>query len=385
MDSAIFVNEANATTLKLIAPAATRDLYFRSSGVLARLRARGREGIIPWQGGLYREMPFSYRPLIGGAYPRGGTFDTTKIETMSANRFVPRTYYVNITEFLSDLLIYNTGPSAILNRFAIDMQVAVNTLNEMIILDLWRHGQGNAGGASANLANRENYTNGFNEAFNDGITPDWEGNVFPVYGNSNRLATGPFGNSLNSYPIWCGDSSGNPSSLNYQLLEYAYQDCHIGNMEPDLGVCNRRVFASIKNRIQPQQRIMEPGVDYVWGVSGIRMNNAIIVMDEYAPTSQGDARPTGNNITSSFAAVATADSRSGMPTTGTITPGGAFYWLNTNKIQCTMPDNLYGFGFTGFQRPLNGDTISGQYLLAFTSWTTDSRTSKLMFGIKETI
>ena len=50
-----------------------------------------------------------------------------------------------------------------------------------------------------------------------------------------------------------------------------------------------------------------------------------------------------------------------------------------------MPDNLYGFGFTGFQRPINGDTISGQYLLAFTAWTTDSRTSKLLFGIKETV
>jgi hypothetical protein len=386
MDSAITVNEANATTLKLIAPAATRDLYFKSSGVLARMRARGREGITPWQGGLYREMPFSYRPLIGGAYPRGGTFDTTKVETMSANRFVPKFYYVNITEFLSDMLIFNTGPSAILNRFAIDMQVAVNTLNEMIILDLWKHGQGNAGGASGNLANRENNTNGLAEAFNDGITTDWQGNVFPVYGNTNRLATGTFGNALNSYPMYVGTSGGQLGSLTYNQLEYAYQQCHIGQMEPDLGVCNRSVFVSIKNRIQPEQRIMQPGVDYIWGVSGIRMNNAVIVMDEYCPsTVDGLDRATGSNLTSSFTAVSGANANSGMPSSGTVNVGGTFWWLNMNKIQGTMPDNLFGFGFTGFQRPLNGDTISGQYLLAFTAWTTDSRTSKCIFGIKETL
>lgn len=385
MDSATFVNEANATTLKLIAPAATRDLYFRSSGVTARIRARGKEGIVPWTGGLYREMPFTYRPLIGGAYPRGGTFNTLKVETTSANRFSPRTYYVNVTEFLQDLLITNMGPQAILNRFAIDMSVAVNTMNELVILAMWRHGQGFAGGASGNTDNRENEMNGLSEAFNDGITPDWTGNVYPTYGGVNRLATGPFSNSLNSYPLYAGSSTGELGQINYQLLEAAYQDCHIGAMEPDLGVCNRRVFAAIKNRIQPEQRIMSNSVDYVWGVSSIRMNNADIVMDEYFPSSFGESKPTGSYLTSSFAGFAGVDSRSGVPTSGTVQVGGVFGWFNTNKIQMTMPDNLYGFGFTGFQRPLNGDTMSGQYLLATTAWTNDSRTSKWIYGIKETI
>lgn len=384
MDSATFVNEANATTLKLIAPQATRDLYFRSSGVLARLRARGTQGIIPWTGGLYREMPFTYRPLIGGAYQRGGTFDTTKVETTSANRFYPKTYYVNVTEFLQDMLITNMGPQAILNRFAIDMQVAVNTMNEMIILDLWKHGQGFAGGASGNTDNREAYTNGLAEAFNDGITPDWTGNVYPTYGGINRLSTGPFGSAHNSYPLYAGTSAGALGQLSYHLLEAAYQDCHIGNMEPDLGVCNRRVFVSIKNRIQPEQRLMN-SVDYVWGVSSIRMNRADIVMDEYCPSGFGESKPTGSYLTSSFTGFSGVNANSGVPTSGTVNVGGTFWWLNTSKIQATMPNNLYGFGFTGFQRPIDGDTISGQYLLAFTSWTTDARTSKLIYGIKETV
>src|SRR5574343_406354 len=125
-------------------------------------------------------------------------------------------------------------------------------------------------------------------------------------------------------------------------------------------------------------------VDYVWGVSSIRMNNADIVMDEYCPSSFGLDKPTGSYKTGTFVVPAGFDPKSNLPAAGTTcTVGGTFWWLNTPKIQATMPDNIFGFGFTGFQRPINATTISGQYLLAFTSWTKDSRTSKLLYGIKE--
>lgn len=386
MDLSVFVNEANATTQKLIAPATVRDFWFRSSSVLAKMRAQGKDGIEPWVGGLYKEMPFAYRPMIGGAYPRGGTFNTMKVETTSANRFFPRFYYVNLTQYLSDLLVFNTGPTAIIDRMALDQQMGVNTMNELIIIAMLRHGQGIAGGASGNTDNREIETNGLAEAYNDGITPGWDGNVFPVYGNSDRLTTGRFGNSLNSIPRWCGDSAGNVGALTYFMLEEGYQECSLGNDEPDLGICNKGVYAYIKNRIQPQQRFMDNTMEYTWGVSGIRFNNAVIVKDDYFPSARyGEYRPTGSYKTGTFVVPSGFDAKSNLPVaTTTCTVGGTFLWHNSKKWKGTMPNNLYGFGFTGYQRPINSDVISGQYMLAFTAYSTDSRKGKWYYGIRET-
>lgn len=50
LDVTQFIEQLNATTLKSVYPAATRDFYFKSSAMLARLR----EGeLTPWKGSDY--------------------------------------------------------------------------------------------------------------------------------------------------------------------------------------------------------------------------------------------------------------------------------------------------------------------------------------------
>lgn len=386
MDATTFINELNATTLKRIYPSKVRDFYFRSSAILARLRANG--NIMPWQGGLYEDQPFLYRPLAGGAYAKGQPFNTVKVETSSANRFdANRKYYVNVTEFLEDIYIVNRGPAAIINRVGLDMRAMINTANEFIAIDLWRHGQGIAGGATGNTVDRSVYMNGLAEAFNDGVTSSWTGETFPAYGGVNRLSTGPFASGykvLRSVPKWCGDQNGNPGRLDYLKLVMGYEEATIGNQEPDLGVCNRAVFAHILNTIQPQQRLQSV-TDYAWGVSGVQLRNAVIVKDEYCPSARfGETRATGDFKTAAFTSSASPDSTSSLPAATSVTPAGTFWWINSKTIRGLMPDGPYGLGFTGFQKAFNSDVIAGQTLLAFTLICDDPRLNKQYFGILET-
>ena len=384
MDPVTFIDELNATTLKRIHPAKVRDFYFRNSALLARIRANG--GIVPWQGGLYEQNPFAYAPLIGGPYAQGTTFNTAKVETTSGNLFYPREYYVNITEFLRDLYVVNKGPAAVISRVGLDNKIAINTLNEIVAIAGWRHGQSNSGGNPAD--NRTTHMNGLSEAINDGVSPSWDGNVFPAYGGVNRLATGPFSSGdsvLRSVPRWCGDSSGNPGKLTYLQMMLGYQECSLGGQEPDLGIANKGVFAHILNSIQPQQRIMQNTVDYIWGVSGVSFMKAVIVKDDYCPSAAfGKSKPTGDYTTSAFTTPSSGiDANSGLPSNTSVTPAGTFWWLNTKTIRATMPDGLYGMGFTGFQRPYNADVIAGQILLSYTMMCDDPRLNKQYYGITE--
>lgn len=387
MDATTFINELNATTLKRIYPARVRDFYFRSSALLAHIRANGR--VMPWNGGLYEDQPFLYRPLVGGAFTKGQPFSTVKVETTAANRFdANRKYYTNVTEFLEDIYIVNRGPAAIVNRVGLDMRAMVNTINEFIAIDMWRHGQGIAGGTTGSTTtDRSAYINGLAEAINDGATPGWTGEFFQSYGQIDRTSTGPYSSGykpFRSVPKWCGDPSGNPGRLDYLKLMMGYEDATVGNMEPDLGICNRAVFAHLMNTIQPQQRI-ETVMDYSWGVTGVKFRNAVIVKDEYCPSVRyGESRSTGSFLPVSFTTPSSGmNAQSGFPSNTLVNPAGTFWFLNTNSFRFVMPDGPYGMAFSGFQKAFNADIIAGQTLMAGTLICDDPRLNKQFLGILE--
>lgn len=373
------ISAASATTLKVLYPGAMRDFYFRNSPWLARLRSFA---TVPYEGGLFLEMPFVYQPLIGDAYPKGGTFTLDKVDPIASDRFFPRFYYVNISEFLADLAVFNRGPAAIVDRLSIDSKVGVNTMNEILAIDFWRHGQGIDGGATGNSTDRSLRTNGMAEALNDGLNPSWTGEYFQVYGETNRLASGPYGDSRTSTPLFCGNSNGTAGPFDYLKMDRGYNECRIGTEEPDLGVGNKEVITLIENRVQPMQRF-ETVTDLVLGVSGLRMKNAIILQDDYCPSlANGKQKPTGSFLTSTFDTTGmTLSAASRLPASTTVTVGETFWWLNTKSWEVRMPNGIYGFNFTGFQRPPNADVVVGQILLAITMYCKDCRLNKQNYGI----
>jgi hypothetical protein len=370
------LNEINLTTLKEIYPKVVTDNFFRNTPLLAYLRA---QCLVPFGGGAEMQSTFLYAPMIGGAYSPGGSFNITKRQTLAGTKFDPKYYYVSVPEFKEDIQVVNKGPLAVFKLIDIDLSNAMKTMNTIIAVAMARHGQAAGTGVTDN---RSLQINGWNEALNDGVAPSWDGNYFPTYGTATR--NGVVGSAINSIPLWCGTAAGATAPITYAVLEESYQDCCVGEEEPNLGVGNKAVMTYIKERIQPQQRFAQER-DPVYGVTGFKMNGAMILRDEYFPSLRYGKNDTdlGNWLTSSFTTPNVAmPSQSNFPQNTSVTVGEVFAWFNTNKFLFRVSDDEeYGFGFSGFVPAQDNTRVVGQIKAAVNLECTSPRHHKLLFGI----
>jgi hypothetical protein len=354
------LDEMNVVALKEVYPVAIEDEFFLDTPFLAYVR---NHCLVPFTGGVEMQAGFLYAPLIGGSYSPGGNFNITKRQTLAAIRFDPRYYYVSVVEYLEDILVRNRASAQVIFSLVdIDLRNAMNTISAIIAVALARHGQASGSGI---IGNRPYDLNGWEEAMDDGVSPQWDGSYFTSYGQQAR--NGAIGTRLNSVPYWGGNSTGGTGPITYQILEETYQTCSIGREEPDLGTCNKALYAYIKERIQPQQRFAQERDPY-FGVSGMRMNNAMILKDDYFPSLKyGQNDPDiGNWLTGSIT--------NPLPSTGTpagnfpnstaaptLTVGEVFNWWNTKKWLFRVTDDAeYGFGWTGFVRAQDNTRVVGQ-------------------------
>ena len=369
------LNEINLTTHKTIYPNVVEDNFFLDTPFQAYLRAKS---LRPYTGGAHDQNVFLYAPLIGGAYSRGANFNIAKRQTLAGTVFDLRYYQVSIPEFLEDIEVLNKGPQAVFKLIDIDLRNAMNTISAIIAIDLALHGRT----ATTGIAdNRPNNLNGWPEAINDGITPGWDGNFFTSYGTQAR--NGTVGTTLNSTPFWNGDAAGNGAHISYNTLEETYQDATKGRVEPDLGVSNKAVYAFIKERIQPAQRFTQEKDPY-FGVTGMRMNSAILLKDDYFPSLRYGANDPdlGNYLTSSFTSPATVGATSNMPTSTSLTVGEVFAWFNTSKWLFRVSDSReFGFGFSGFLPAQDNTRVVGHVKAAVNLECTAPWANKQIFGI----
>ncbi len=371
-------DEMNVTTLREIYPRAIEDEFFLDTPLLAYLRANC---LVPFPGGTEMSNGFLYAPLIGGFYPPGGNFNITKRQTLSAMRFDPKYCYVSVVEYLEDILVRNKGPQAVFSLIDIDLRNAMNTISGIIAVAMALHGQ--AAGTNI-VGNRPNSINGWEEALDDGYCPQWDGSIFTAYGTQAR--NGAVRSALNSPVYWGGTSTGGLGPITYQVLEETYQTCSIGREEPDLGTCNKALYAYIKERIQPQQRFAQERDPY-FGVSGMRMNNAMILKDDYFPSlvyGQNDP-DLGNWLTGSFTnPLSTSPAGSNFPVSSaaaTLTVGEVFNWWNTKKWLFRVTDDAeFGFGWTGFVRAQDNTRVVGQVKAMVNLECTAPRLNKTLYG-----
>ena len=344
------IDALNATTLKEIWPRVIVDQFFKATPFAARLRGMS---LVPFRGGAFMQNTHIVKPMIGGAYAPGANWNMTKIQTLTATFFDPKYYEVGVPEYLEQILVENAGDLAVFSLVNTDLTNAMNTITEIVAIDLALHGQATASGI---VGNRPQNLNGWIEAINDGITPGWDGSIFANYGNQPR--NGFVGSTLNSIPVFGGNpSTGATAPISYSILEEGYQTAAVGNKEPDLGVANKALYAYIKEKIQPQQRFAQERDPY-WGVSGMKMNGAIILKDDYFPSLKfGAVDPNGGNyLTGTFSSPGTlsnggtAASQSNLPTSGTtVTVGEVFCWFRMADWLFRIADNpVFGYGFSGF-------------------------------------
>lgn len=320
--------ELTATTLnELIDNFVWQNSYIETP-LLRYLRASG--AFDPFGGGAAMQVPQIYQGAPGGSLFPGEDVTITNMQVVTAGTFIPKFYdkYYLINEFTIE--VQNTGPEAKVSLLETYLNQMMEGIDFQIEGDWFRHGQAAGNGVSDD---RLSAINGVAEALNDGVTPSWDGNVFPTYGGETR--NGAIGASLNSTPIWLGDQSGNPAPPNYQSLLKAYKQS-IGR--PTLGVTSYLGYSSIAAVFQRQQRY-EVRNDQNINWSGIKFEDATIFDDDIVPSSS--PKQSIANLFYNPNGIA--------PSPGTIQTGQ--YTLTTAMLANQQYSGLPSLGFTSNATP----------------------------------
>jgi hypothetical protein len=371
-----YLSELNSSTLQEIYPRVIRDNFFRNAPLLAYLRANC---LVPYRGGAAIQGTFAYAPLNGGFYKVGQNFNIGVKQVLAGTLFEPRYVAVPVSEYKETIDVVNKGPHAVFRIIDAKLRIAMNTISAIADVAVQRHGQVLAGD------DRSAYSNGLCEAFNDGVTPSPDGNVFTSYGLQTR--NGAVGSTLNSVPMWCGKADGSTAPISYNQLLESWADCCISGLsenaeEPNLGLCNKAVWAYILERIQPQQRFQMER-DPIFGATGFKFMNAMILKDDYFLSSKyGQNDPIlGSWLTGKVTPAAPA-AASGFPTGVECTIGEVFAWINTKTLSLHVTDSQeYGFGWSGFYPTQDNTRVSGQVKAAFTLKCDAPRLNKFLCGI----
>lgn len=369
------VDELNATTERAIRPKKIFDLAFKKkSPFLAKLRDQA----LTHDGGAFIQNTMLLGKTVGGSYAKGQTFTLARPQLLDVTQFDMRYYQQSDVQLLEEIRVENVGAAKVFSILETHQEAMILTMNEMLAIALYRHGQASA---STITDNRITELNGLAEAFNDGVTNSWDGNVFPTYGRQTRNS-GLVGSALNSIPYWGGDSSGNPGAISYGVLLQNYLDAMSGDMSPSLIVGNKAIYGYILQRIQPMQRIGQES-NISWGAESFTILGAKFMLDEYAPSSVygvNDPR-TGNYLTAAFTSAASPATASNLPASTTVTPGETLwvYTMPTFQLQIAK-DKLYQFGWTGYQKGIDSTIVAGQMLFGGNILCQAPSYNKQMYG-----
>jgi hypothetical protein len=350
---AIQLDDVNTVVTKEITPGVV-DGYFRAGPVIAMAKSRFTR---KWIGPQIQEN-FMFKPMKGGAYKKGSTFDVTRRQTRTGMLFTPRYYQVNVTEFLEDLEVEMAGPRAAFSVIRTDMQQAALTMSAILEIACMQHGQSLGAGLD-----RSAELNGFEEALNDGINASWNGNVFPSYGGQTRADVAPaLTPPTGLVPALNG-------SVLYRVLRHSYFSTIIGNEAPTTGITTNRMMGFIAENFLPHQVVDTTQPEINW--PGLKFDKATIMMSQYAPGQDGVNDPDLGNYSTATAA----------------NPGETFTWLNWGPQGDDAYIRLYiaqsakfAFGFTGFKGARDDNQVSGQILFAGNLTVKALRLSRQLYG-----
>lgn len=298
------------------------DDVYKSSPLFTRLRTRNAER---FEGGTTIRHPIMYAKLKGGAFTRGGSFDTSYVQTDTALEVNVKFYYVNCTLFGTDNVL-NRGPEAAMSLVESKMVNASGRMADLLGTDLFLDGQGTN---SSSIA-----LDGLDAAVDDGTN-------YASYAGVTRADIASGANAgINSYFL------GSIGTLALGQVQTAYGASWFGREHVDLLIMTQAIWDILWNKIQPQQRFREESSDVAKiGFQSMRFNGASATVDQLCPT-------------------------------------GFMYMLNTKFIQfwiTTMPK--YQFGFTGWKESQNTDDVAGQYLFGGNMLVVGSRFMAKLSGI----
>jgi hypothetical protein len=375
-------NEIDATNLESVRKNVVWNNLFVDTPFQAKLRRAGVWD--PFLGGSAMTEGFIFGRVQGAAVAPGSTVTVTRQQTNTAMNFKPKAYvaWVPLDDWeLDDGSgtggVINSGPAMIANQYQILMELLTQTINTMIEMDSFRHGQASS---SAISDNRILNCNGLDESLNNGIDPSPFGNVYAYYGGNTR--NGVIGAALNSVPLYLGTSSGAVGQIDFNALMRLWGQCVVTGGKPDLGITNVLGFVAVANALDAQRRdVSNKNHDIQW--DGLIFNGVEIYPDPLAPSSlAGDflsLAPTGgkagNNNLADGAGVSTQTAAftspaltgyvdaNGISTTGSNVPastslkaGEVLYFLEAGSFKI-RPTNKKGWNY-GLRRSPMPNNVS---------------------------
>ena len=347
---AIQLDDVNTTVTKEIEPGVV-DGYFKAGPFIAMAKNRFNR---KWIGPQIQEN-FMYKPMKGGSYRKGASFDILRRQTRTGLLFGPRYYQVGVTEFLEDIEVELAGPRAAFSVIRTDMAQASLTMSAILEIAAFHHGQALAGD------DRSAEINGLEEALTNGSDPTWTNNVFPSYGGQTRADVVP---ALTT-PTGLIPSNLGGQPISYRVLRHSYFSCIIGNEAPTIGITTNRCMGFIAENFLPHQIVDTTQPEINW--PGMKFDKATITMSQYCPGADG---------------VNDVDLGNYFATNET------FWWLNFGPQGDDAYIRLYiaqsrkfAFGFTGFKGARQDNQVAGQILFAGNLTVKALRLSRVLSGI----
>src|SRR5208337_245691 len=247
-------NQINAANLESVRKQTVWDNLFVDTPGQAKFR---RAGVLdPYLGGDGMRENFIYGRPQGKALAPGSTVTVTRQQMVSGLKFYPKAYvsWIPVDDwYLDDGSgqggVINSGPAKIFDEYQLMIKLMTKTINTMLWMDHFRHGQASGTGVSDN---RLYNINGLDEALNNGIDPSVFGNIYSTFGGATR--NGVIGNALNSTPLWLGTSTGGTGQIDVNALMVLWSMGQVTGGQMDLGLTNVFGFAAIAVALDAQRR-----------------------------------------------------------------------------------------------------------------------------------
>lgn len=306
----------NAYTHNLIVQKAT-DLVYQSSPVFVRLSKQKRN---TFRGGLLIQRPIIVGKLAGKAVGPGEGAPADIVTTETALRVAMRLYLVNVP-LLGFNAMANDGDLAVFKEVDLKFANASAFMAEMLAQDLY---------LTSTTLGRDRNLLGLEEWIDSGSLYASIGGVTRSDITSATAAAG-----MNAYTATL-------TSWSLKNLNTACTQSWIGTKHVDMIVVTRAGWDLVWNSLQPMQQQVDKVSDTAQaGFATVRVNQADVVMDPYAPTGTG----------------------------------GRMWGINTEAIEWYFAANpLFNFGFTGFKGTQLGIDTAGQFLCGTTLLVPGART-----------
>lgn len=338
----------------------------------------------PFAGGLWMQEPFIYDRVNGGAYPPGQDVQVEQKQILAAMLFQPKAYKEDVPINLWQTEVINAGPAAAVSIYDAYMESAVSAMSTDVNIDLYQHGQAASTGVSAG---RSIYTNGFDEALNDGVNQGFLGNYYTTYGG--QLRGGNVTNTISSVPIWAGNSDGTTGQANWGTVVDAYLNCI---QPPDTAFSNKALWGYLWKREEPKQRF-HIEKDARIGLEGFHVFDMMYHVDKLCPSTKfGTLLPAGLSQTTSIkpatftlnSLTAAQVAISGYPASSTVTinPGEPMFLMRMQDWKPRVSTSSeYNHNFTPpIRSQSNPDLIVMFYKLGLTWYTPSPRDNSEIVG-----